>query len=352
MTSAGMLVLVYEIAFNAEVIWRFRLAEAGIALISLTAAILAGRHFRLAASLFLIALIVLAIGIPLQAGRSPGVHYLLLTMGPLAPILFGARRIWQTILAAVFGAFTFLTIEYTVPTFVALNTEWLPQFRVPFRESLDIDYSDTLFIIIITVVEAFLATSTFAALRAAENAEIALDREYARSEMLLLNLLPRPIASRLKDKPDEVIADRFDLVTVLFADIVDFTPRAASHKPDEIIAFLQRIFGEFDRLAEQFGLEKIKTIGDAYMVAGGLPVDRADHTAAVAEMALAMIEVSERLTAELGEDVSVRIGMHAGPAIAGVIGRQKPFYDVWGDTINVASRLEFERLAWANPDYP
>lgn len=128
---------------------------------------------------------------------------------------------------------------------------------------------------------------------------------------------------------------------MLFADVVGFTPRAATRRPDATVRFLERVFSEFDALAEKHGLEKIKTIGDSYMVAGGLPVSGGNHTYAVADMALDMIKAAEKLTEEFGEDVSIRIGFHAGPAIAGVIGRRKPFYDVWGDTINVAARMEW-----------
>lgn len=136
------------------------------------------------------------------------------------------------------------------------------------------------------------------------------------------------------------IADKYDRVTLLFADVVNFTPKANLLSPEELVAFLNRIFSSFDALAEKHGLEKIKTIGDAYMVAGGLPEAQPDQVTTAANMALDMLETVRRLSGELGEEISVRIGIHTGPAVAGVLGRRKLFYDVWGDTVNTAARME------------
>ncbi|MCE8514680.1 adenylate/guanylate cyclase domain-containing protein [Ruegeria pomeroyi] len=174
----------------------------------------------------------------------------------------------------------------------------------------------------------------------AETAEDALEAEHARSEALLYNLLPTEIAARLKDAPDQTIADSLDHTAILFADIMDFTPRSARMAPEELVSFLNRIFSTFDELAAKHGLEKIKTIGDAYMVAAGLPhpIDRPVHR--VAEMAFDMLDALRALSDEIGEAIEIRIGLHAGPVVAGVIGHQKLFYDVWGDTVNTASRME------------
>jgi class 3 adenylate cyclase len=160
------------------------------------------------------------------------------------------------------------------------------------------------------------------------------DREHERSERLLLNVLPGPIAMRLK-RGEGVIADRFPEATVLFADIVDFTPMSASRSPEDVVAVLDDVFSAFDRLADDRGLEKIKTIGDAYMVAGGIPLPREDHCEAVADMAVAMMRACDARGA-----VRLRIGIDAGPVVAGVIGRRKFIYDLWGDTVNTASRME------------
>jgi class 3 adenylate cyclase len=176
--------------------------------------------------------------------------------------------------------------------------------------------------------------------RRAEEYEDAFEAEHARSERLLNSLMPAAIAERLKRNPGDLIADDLPEVTILFADIVGFTGRAARLPADRLVAFLNRVFLEFDRLADRHKLEKIKTIGDAYMVAGGMPEPRPGHAAVVADMALEMLEVTHRLSAEFGERVDVRIGIHSGPAVAGVIGERKQFYDVWGDTVNVAARME------------
>jgi adenylate cyclase len=167
----------------------------------------------------------------------------------------------------------------------------------------------------------------------------ARDDAFARSEGLLLNVLPRSIAQRLKHEPG-VIADAHDEVTVLFADVVDFTPFTERTEPARVVGVLDEIFKAFDELAERHGLEKIKTIGDAYMVAAGLPEPRPDHAQAMAEMAIDMQAAVARVCGPLGLDIAIRIGMESGPVIAGVIGRHKFIYDLWGDAVNTASRLE------------
>jgi guanylate cyclase len=167
----------------------------------------------------------------------------------------------------------------------------------------------------------------------------AFQREHERSEELLLNILPEPIAERLKEG-EEIIADGYSDVTILFADIVDFTRLATRKTPQELVILLNKVFSAFDRLALRHGLEKIKTIGDAYMVVGGLPEPRPDNAQAIAEMALDMHAEMERLGIEFGEPLSLRIGIETGPAVAGVIGKQKFAYDLWGDSVNTASRME------------
>jgi class 3 adenylate cyclase len=167
----------------------------------------------------------------------------------------------------------------------------------------------------------------------------ARDREQVKSEQLLLNMLPAAVATRLKHD-DGIIADACAEVTVLFADIVDFTSLSDRLAPHELVALLDRVFTAWDQLATQHGVEKIKTIGDAYMVAGGIPLPRDDHAEAIAEMALAMGAEVTRIAAETGLPLQVRIGIDTGPVIAGVIGRAKFIYYLWGDTVNTASRME------------
>ena len=160
-----------------------------------------------------------------------------------------------------------------------------------------------------------------------------------KSEDLLLNILPRPIAQRLKED-QSVIADYFHSTTVLFTDIVGFTKLSENLSPSELVQFLNKIFTSFDNLVEKYQLEKIKTVGDAYMVAGGFPEPRLDHVEAIADLALEMQDSMVRFHTEKNQSVSMRTGIHTGPAVAGVIGIKKFIYDVWGDTVNTASRME------------
>ncbi len=171
-----------------------------------------------------------------------------------------------------------------------------------------------------------------------------IERYRQRSESLLLNILPGSIAARLKDS-EQIIADEYDDVTVLFADIVDFTTMSSGVAPVEVVGKLNEVFSELDRLALQHGLEKIKTIGDAYMVTGGVPEPREDHCQAVAAFAVDMLEVVSKHISWTGEPMQIRVGINCGPVVAGVIGEQKFIYDLWGDAVNVASRMESNGLA-------
>ena len=170
-----------------------------------------------------------------------------------------------------------------------------------------------------------------------------LSQERAKSEALLRNILPSAIAERLKSDPSH-IADGFSDVTILFADIVGFTDLSARLSPAEVVAMLNRLFTAFDDLAEKHGLEKIKTIGDAYMVVGGLPEARPDHAEAVVAMALGMRDVVAAVSKETGYSLKVRIGANTGSVVAGVIGKRKFAYDLWGDAVNTASRMESHGL--------
>jgi class 3 adenylate cyclase len=171
----------------------------------------------------------------------------------------------------------------------------------------------------------------------------AREREQAKSEHLLLNVLPEPVAARLK-QGEGIIADACAGVTVLFADIVGFTPLSERFSASEVVVLLDRVFARWDLLTARHRVEKIKTIGDAYMVAGGVPLPRDDHAEAIADMALEMGPEVERLAAETGLVLQVRIGIDTGPVVAGVIGRAKFIYDLWGDTVNTASRMESHAL--------
>jgi adenylate cyclase len=166
-----------------------------------------------------------------------------------------------------------------------------------------------------------------------------LRREQDSVEQLLLNILPSPIAERIKDG-ESFIADSFEEVSVLFADVVGFTRLAAAFPADNTVGLLNEIFSGFDDLIERYEVEKIKTIGDAYMIASGLPIARRDHAHVVAEVALGMRATVERIAAARSLPLELRLGIHTGPVVAGIIGLRKFAYDIWGDTVNVASRME------------
>ncbi|QQX89367.1 MULTISPECIES: adenylate/guanylate cyclase domain-containing protein [Cupriavidus] len=179
-----------------------------------------------------------------------------------------------------------------------------------------------------------------------------LVREQQVTERLLLNVLPSPIAERLKLRsdliaagPPEIIADRFEEVSVLFADLVQFTRFSPALSPEGLVAVLNEIFADFDDIADDRGLEKIKTIGDAYMAAAGLPVPAVDHAARAAHMALDMLEYLDQFNERSGYGLQLRVGIHSGAVVAGVIGRRKFIYDLWGATVNIASRMESHGIA-------
>ncbi|MBK8498077.1 MAG: adenylate/guanylate cyclase domain-containing protein [Flavobacteriales bacterium] len=166
-----------------------------------------------------------------------------------------------------------------------------------------------------------------------------LDAEFDKSEQLLLNILPRSIAERLKAR-EPIISDRLPDASILFADLVGFTRFAENVAPDELVRILNEYFSAFDALADRFGMEKIKTIGDAYMVAAGVPKPDGDHARNIGRFALEMLAVLDERNTHLGHAMQLRIGIHCGPVAAGVIGTRKFAYDLWGDTVNVASRME------------
>jgi adenylate cyclase len=261
----------------------------------------------------------------LIAGSSAGIHFWLLAGGTLI-VFYGTERLAIALAVTCLLVGTFLIIEFWVPG----STSWAPMTP---------GAADLIRTIAVSGEAFLVAGFVYLAMRMAEQAEAALEFEYARSEALLHSIMPNKIAARLKSEPQAIIADKHDQVTLLFADVVDFTPRASLFTPEELVAFLNRIFSSFDALAEKHGLEKIKTIGDAYMVAAGLE-GQPDQVTTAAEMALDMLETVRDVSNEIGEELAVRIGIHTGPAVAGVLGKRKLFYDVWGDTVNTAARME------------
>jgi adenylate cyclase len=185
----------------------------------------------------------------------------------------------------------------------------------------------------------FVSAVTYFFARTAEDAEKLVQRALQQTEALLNNTLPASIAARLL-ADGRVPADSFEQATILFADIVGFTLLAQRTEPAALVALLDDVFSAFDDEADRLGLEKIKTIGDAYMLAAGVPVPRADHVEAAARMALAMLHIPARFARAHEVELSMRIGIHTGPVVAGVIGNRKFAYDLWGDTVNTAARME------------
>lgn len=248
-------------------------------------------------------------------------------MTPLGALLYAnslhAKR-WFGAYVILVGAAGFLNASVS-------RTNNLPDWLI---ETL------TVFNIIIVSALAFFMLNSF--IRQKDRALRLLNEEQNRSEKLLLNILPVKIAALLKVS-GETIAERFDSVSVLFADVVGFTELAAQMDADELVELLNEVFSYFDTLAERHGAEKIRTIGDNYMVAAGVPEPRPDHARALAHLALEMLEYVGRYPGG-NRPLRFRIGINSGPVVAGVIGQRKFQYDLWGDTVNVASRMESHGL--------
>lgn len=259
---------------------------------------------------------------------------------------FYARHSIMPTLFVVFGVFTIARLRFwnavaTAALLCFVTMLWIHLVR-PLPPSIQLENS--LYLAFAYVLGVAAAYPTDRALRRDFLLSRLLMQEKDRSETLLGNVLPEPIAEKLKEHWG-VIAESHSSVTVLFADVVNFTPFAASQPPSEVVGFLNGIFSQFDALVEKYGLEKIKTVGDAYMVAGGLPQPQDNHLEAVADLSLDMLKVMEQTIGPHGSPMQLRIGIHTGPLVAGVIGTRKFLYDLWGDTVNTASRMESHGLA-------
>jgi guanylate cyclase len=266
-----------------------------------------------------------------------------LSMIPLGGFLdSGGVGLWGIL--APLGALVFSDVRSAVRWYVAfvvvfLGSGFAGEVIGPIWTPLPVWFTSTMLALNIAVGGAivFLLLAVFASQRREALAELRL--EQAKAENLLLNILPRSIADRLKAEA-QPIADQFGSASILFADVVDFTPWSERLPPAEVVGYLDHLFSHFDELAERHGLEKIKTIGDCYMVAAGVPTPRPDHARALALMALDMLEAM-RSDAGLGHlGLELRVGINSGPVVAGVIGRKRFLYDLWGDAVNTASRME------------
>ena len=258
-------------------------------------------------------------------GTGTGVQFYFLIAAAAAVMVVGIERIRAAIVVAAIGVGLVIALEFTVPS----NTGDEPAWFI------------TVGFIINTIAAGVLAVAiVWYGLRQIASAEAAMEHEYQRSEALLANILPASVAERLKDGSRSVIADKYDDASILFADIAGYTERASDTPPEELVAFLDDLYTSLDALVARHGLEKVKTSGDAYMVVSGVPQPRPDHLEALAALALDIADTVAGLTDSRGRAVPLRIGVASGPVVAGVVGSQRFFYDVWGDAVNVASRME------------
>lgn len=260
----------------------------------------------------------------LELGTGSGVYFYFLVAPAIAILFFGTDRVSVAAGWTVGGAALIVALHVLAPESTGLLS------------STELFYGN--FILTVAASSSVLFGIVLYAVRQMAKAETTAEREHARSEQLLSQIMPASVAERLKK--GGTVADRYDDASILFADMAGFTARAAELTPEELVRFLDEVFTRFDRLVNKHGLEKIKTTGDSYMVVGGVPQSRDDHAEAIATFALDLMDEAARVVDSKGCGVSVRIGIAAGPVVAGIVGREKFFYDVWGDAVNTASRME------------
>ena len=258
-------------------------------------------------------------------GTGSGLQFYFLVAACLIVLQLGVDRIFLASILAAIAAGMVITLQFLVPRDTGAQPVWALSWSF-----------------VVTTISAcvMVVTTVWYSVREIVRAEAAMELEYERSEALLANILPASVADRLKDPARNIIADKYDDASVLFADIAGFTERASDMEPDQLILFLDRLYGDFDALVDKHGLEKIKVSGDSYMVVSGVPQPRADHVEALAALALDMAEAASLLKDSRGDALPLRIGLASGPVVAGVVGSRRFFYDVWGDAVNVASRME------------
>jgi adenylate cyclase len=260
-----------------------------------------------------------------NVGTGSGTMFYFLVAATVAVLILGIERIVLASILVAIGAAIVIALEFLLPVDTGVQPHW----------------STVSGFVVSTISACVMIVATVAyALREIGRAEDAMETEYRRSESLLANILPGIIADRLKNPATRIIADKYDDASVLFADIAGYTEQASQTTPTDLVDFLNRLYTDFDGLVERHGLEKIKTSGDCYIVVSGVPHPRPDHLEALACLALEMAETIAGLTDASGRAVPMRIGLGAGPVVAGVVGTRRFFYDVWGDAVNVASRME------------
>ncbi len=260
-----------------------------------------------------------------QIGTDSGLQFYYIVSASLAVLVLGVEHLVMASVVVAIGAGLTIASQFLVPGDTLIQPRWAVEFGF-----------------VLTTISAcvMIFATVYYAMREVSRAEAAMEVEYGRSEALLANILPATVATRLKDPAHGVIADRYEDASILFADIAGFTERASHMPPADLVRFLDRLYTTFDRLVDKHGLEKIKTTGDSYMVVSGVPQPRADHIEALAALAIDMSRAVGDLRDPTGRPVPLRMGMASGPVVAGVVGARRFFYDVWGDAVNVASRME------------
>lgn len=259
-------------------------------------------------------------------GTGSGLQFYFVVAASLAVLVLGIERI---VLAGVLTALAVaaaIVLEVLVPDDRGLGPPWTLTAG---------------FILSAVSAGVMVFATVWMSLREIARAEQAMEAEYQRSEQLLANILPATIAQRLKEPSRTIIADKYDDASILFADIAGYTERASDLTPTDLVRFLDVLYTDLDALVDRHGLEKVKTSGDSYMVVAGVPKPRTDHIEALACLADAVADLKD----PRGRAVPLRIGLAAGPVVAGVVGARKFFYDVWGDAVNVASRMETTDVA-------
>ena len=260
-----------------------------------------------------------------NVGTDSGILFYFLVGATVSVLVLGVEHLVLASTLVAIGAALMIALQFLVPAETGVQPHWA--IAAGF--------------VISTISSCLMIVAAVSfALREIGRAEDAMEMEYQRSESLLANILPGSIAERLKNPTTTIIADRYDDASVLFADIAGYTEQASHTTPADLVDFLNRLYTDFDRLVERHGLEKIKSSGDCYIVVSGVPHPRPDHLEALACLALNMADTVAGLTDAHGRAVPLRIGLGAGPVVAGVVGTHRFFYDVWGDAVNVASRME------------
>lgn len=258
-------------------------------------------------------------------GTGSGTQFYFLAAASISVLILGVDRIGLAAAVAAIGAALAISLNFLAPGDKLEQPRWLHHL---------------MFSLVVASACLMVVATVWFALREIARAEAAMEAEYERSEALLANILPAAIAARLKNPAVSVIADSYPDASVLFADIADFTRRASQTDPDRLVGFLNELYTGLDRLVDKHGLEKIKTSGDSYMVVSGVPDPSPDHLHALARLALDIADTVAEMRDPRGRPVSLRIGLATGPVVAGVVGNLRFFYDVWGDAVNLASRME------------